>query len=192
MNVTIDDLVTWELGVDGPLMVIQNAYASWLQNPSLMPQGVAEALAAAGLTTADYEQILSCDPFTSGNQEIDSNRFVPVSFSFPYEPPASQGDTPPTQTLTMNSGTTSGDTTETQVQYEASASVHGLIGDVLNLGASGSLQWTNTSTSTQITGSSQSATVTIGGPAFGYTGPTELVPVFAHGVGCSGWAMSRR
>ena len=74
LNVTIDDQATWELGVNDVNgttgMNIQFVFAKWLQNPSLMPQDVAQALADACLTTADYRQILSCNPFTSGNRVI--------------------------------------------------------------------------------------------------------------------------
>jgi len=38
-----------------------------------------------------------------------------------------------------------------------------------------SFTWTNSNSQSLQTQSSQSATVTIGGPAFGYTGPTDLL-----------------
>jgi hypothetical protein len=38
-----------------------------------------------------------------------------------------------------------------------------------------SLQWTNTSSSGSSSSSSESASITIGGPKFGYTGPTDVV-----------------
>jgi FG-GAP-like repeat len=176
LNVTIDDHVTWELAVNGQEMVTLQVYASWLQDPSNMPPGVAQQLADAGLTTADYAQILSCNPFTSENPAIDPNRFVLLG-SVPYEPPASSGDTPVIQNYNQSNATTSTDTTQTQVQYEATLKegVSGILEEWLKFNASGSLTWTNISAFTQTTGSSQSAGFTIGGPAFGYASDdTEL------------------
>ena len=161
--------MAWELGVDGEVMEITYFYASQLQNPSQNP-----AVAEAGLTPADCAQILACDPFTSGNQAIDPDRFVPLSTTFPYKPPLNPGDTPPTTGFVRARDTTVTHTTQTQVQYGVTVSVSGSIEDFLKLNASDSLQWTNTSTSTQTTDSSQTASTSIGGPAFGYTGPTEL------------------
>jgi hypothetical protein len=182
MNVTIDDQgnVAWEIGVDGPNMIIQYVYARWLQDPSLMQQddpGLAQDLAAAGLTTADFAQILACDPFTSGNPTIDPNRFVPTPFSFPYNPPLTAADQPPTLTYTQTSATTATDTEQTQVQYGVSVTVSAGIQVFFSskLTVSGSLQWTDTSTNTTSTESLQSASVTIGGPAFGYAGPVDVL-----------------
>jgi len=179
LNVTIDHLgnITWEIGVNGPEMLIQYVYVEWLQNPSLMPPGVAQALAAAGLTTADYAQILACNPFGSGATAIDPNRFVPTTHSFPYEPPLTAADLVPTMTYTLTSATTTTDTQQVQTQYGVSISVSAGIKAPFSasLKVTTSLQWTNTSTSTQTTGSTQQASVTIGGPAFGYTGPTDLL-----------------
>lgn len=179
LNFTIDHLgnITWEIGVNGQEMLIQYVYVEWLQNPSLMPPGVAQALAAAGLTTADYAQILACNPFSSGATAIDPNRFVPTTHSFPYEPPLDPGDAVPTWPYTLTSATTTTDTQQVQTQYGVSVTVsagfHLIFDDSLKI--TGSLQWTNTSTSTQTTESTQQASVTVGGPAFGYTGPSNIL-----------------
>jgi Carboxypeptidase regulatory-like domain len=187
LNVTVDHLgnVAWEIGVNGQEMQIQYVYAEWLLNPSLMPSGVAQILAAAGLTTADYDQILACNPFYAGAATgdpnrvvpIDPGRFVPTAQSFPYEPPLAAGDPVPTIAYTQTSSTTTTNTQEVQTQYGVSVSVTAgfslIFSDTLKV--TGSLQWTNTSTSTQTTGSTQQASVTVGGPAFGYTGPTDIL-----------------
>lgn len=179
LNFTVDHLgnVTWELGVNGPQMLWQYAYVEWLQNPSLMPSDVARALAAAGITTADYAQILALDPFSSGAAAIDPNRFVPTTHSFPYEPPPSAADPVPTITETLTSATTTTNTQQVQTQYGVSITVSAGFNFIWDdsVKVTGSLQWTNTSTSTQTTGSTQQASVTIGGPAFGYTGPTDIL-----------------
>lgn len=178
LNVTVDHLgnIVWEPAVNGQNMLIQYVYVEWLENPSLMPSGVAQALAGAGLTTADYAQILACDPFSSGGTAIDPNRFVPITHSFPYEPPLAANDPVPTTTNTFTSATTTTTTQQVQNEYGVSITVSaGIQFLTATLKTTGSLQWTNTSTSTQTTGSTQQATVTIGGPAFGYTGPTNIL-----------------
>jgi hypothetical protein len=187
LNVTVDHLgnVAWEIGVNGQDMLIQYVYAEWLLNPNVMPPGVAEALAGAGLTTADYDQILACNPFYAGAATGDPNRVVPLepgrfvltTHSFPYEPPQASGDPVPTTTYTLTSATTTTDTQQTQTQYTVSASVSVGFGVIWEstVKVTGSLQWTNTSASTQTTGSTQQASVTVAGPAFGYTGPTDVL-----------------
>ena len=179
LNMTIDHLgnVAWEIGVNGQDMLIQYVYAEWLKDPSLMPPGTAHALAAAGLTTADYPYLLACNPFSTGATAIDPNRFVPTTHSFPYEPPATAGATVPTITYTLTSSTTATNIQEVQTKYTASVTVSTgfdfIFKDTVKV--TGSLEWTNTSTSTQTTGSTQQASVTVGGPAFGYTGPTDVL-----------------
>ena len=179
LNVTIDHLgkITWEIGVNGQEMLIQYVFLEELQNPSLMRTDVAEYLAAHGLTTADYAQILTLNPFSSGATAIDPNRFVPTTHSFPYEPPLNPGDQVLTWTETLTSATTTTNTQQVQVQYGVSVTVsagfHLVWDDSVKVTAS--LQWTNTSTSTQTSGSTQQASVTIGGPAFGYTGLTDVL-----------------
>ena len=92
LNVTIDHLgnVTWQPGVNGTNMEIQYVYVEWLLNPSLMPSGVAGALANAGLTTADYANILACNPFSSGGTTID-----PIDSCRPRTPSRTSPRSPP-------------------------------------------------------------------------------------------------
>jgi hypothetical protein len=178
LTVTLDHLnnLTWEIGVDGPTMDIQYVYASWLKDPSQMPPGVAQKLAGAGLTAADYAQILAADPFSSGSTTIDFNRFVPTTHSFPYEPPVTANDPVPTITYSQTNSTTFTNTQEVDNEYGVTATVSAGIQVFYDakLQVSGSLEWTNKSTTTQTTGATQSASVTIGGPSFGYTGPTDV------------------
>jgi hypothetical protein len=179
INVTIDhqNNVVWELGVHGETMLIQYVYVNWLLNPSLMPPGVAQALAGAGITTADYAQIAECDPFYSGSTTIDPNRFLPTPFTFPYEPSEASGDPVPTMTYSQTSTTTVTDTEQVQIQYGVTCTVSaGLQGPFsVAVKAAGSLEFTDTSIATTSRGSTQTASVTVGGPAFGYTGPTDVV-----------------
>ena len=181
LDVTVEgNFVSWELDVNNPPMRIQYAYVDWLQDPSLIPAGVADQFAAAGLTTADYAQILACNPFSSGDSVIDSNRFIPTLFSFAYEPPLAVGDPVPTMTFTQTSSTTDTTSQQVQVQYGVTATVSASTpaaqsGISAAFKVSGSLEWTATSASATSEGSTQSASVTVGGPAFGYTGPTDVL-----------------
>jgi hypothetical protein len=179
LNVTIDyqDNVVWEPGVNGETMLIQYVYIDWLLDPSLMPAGVVQALEQAQITTDDYAQIAECDPFYSGSTAIDPNRFVPTKSSFQYEPPEAAGDPVPTMTYTQTSATTATDTEQVQLQYGVTCTVSaGIQGPfTATVKAAGSLEFTDTSTSTNSTGTTQSASVTVGGPAYGYSGPTDIL-----------------
>ena len=182
LDVAIDasQKVQWAMNVDGSTpagaaMDIVYVYAGQLKNPSMMSPDVRKRLDAAGLTAADYAHILSCDPFASGTAPIDSNRFLLTTQSFPYIPPYSAADSVPTQTYVQQSTVTTVDTHTTQVTYTVSADASVGLGGVWKAKAEGSLEWTNTSSSEATAGSSQSASVTVGGPAFGYTGPTDVL-----------------
>jgi hypothetical protein len=177
LSVTIDpeNNLNWELGVDGPNMIIQYVTVDWLKNPSSMPAGVKQQLDAAKLTPADYRQILSTNPFAFGAKAIDPNRYLPIDQSFPYEPPDNASDPVPTQTYTVQNSVTQTSTHASQVQYGVSITVSaGIKLFEASLKVTGSFEWTNTASSSLSNQSSQSASVTIGGPAFGYTGPTDL------------------
>jgi len=179
LKVTIDSLnnITWELDVDGPTMILQYVYAGWLQNPATMPPGLQQVLNKAGLTADDYKQILATNPFFSGSNSLDPDRFLPTTQSFPYVPPYSPNDTVPTLTYTQQNTVTrtASHTTETKysVGFEVSAGFSGLFSASLKV--STSLEWTNISSKSSSNTATQSATVTVGGPAFTYTGPTDVL-----------------
>jgi hypothetical protein len=182
VGIDYQDNLVWELGVNGETMLIQYVYIDWLLTPSLMPPGVAQALAAAGITTADYAQIAEADPFYSdssptANGTIDPNRFVPTPFSFAYEPPEASGDPIPAMTYSQTTTTTVTGTEQVQIQYGVTCTVSaGLQGPFsAAVKVAGSLEFTDTATATTSTGSTQAASVTVGGPAYGYTGPTDII-----------------
>lgn len=171
--------VAWVLGVNGQQATILYVYADWLQTPSLMqaasPDTYSTLVDTLGFTQADFDQILATNPFISGT-EIDTSRFVLTPYSFPYEGPNAPGDPIPMMTYTQTSQTTVTDTTQVQVQYgvsfTASAGIKGAF--TATLSETGTLEITETSTSTEVTGASQSASVTVGGPSYGYPGPTDV------------------
>lgn len=179
LKVTIDSLnnISWELEVDGPTMILQYVYAGWLKNPASMPPGLKQVLDKAGLTSEDYNQILSTNPFFSGSSKLDPDRFLPTTQSFPYIPPYSPDDTAPSITYSQQNTLTrtATHTTETKysVGFNVSAGFQGIFS--ASLKTSTSLEWTNISSSSSSKTSSQSATVTVGGPAYTYTGPTDVL-----------------
>jgi hypothetical protein len=179
LSVSVDrkNRISWELGMDGPTMTIQYVPVAWLKNPSLMPPGVKQLLDAAGLRQSDYASILSTNPFASGASAIDTNRYWPLTQSFPYKPPLTAPDPVPTETYTVQNSVTSTSTHTEEVEYGVSVSVSaGLKAPFsASLKVTQSFQWTNTNSQSQQSQSSQSASVTIGGPAFGYTGLTDLL-----------------
>jgi hypothetical protein len=166
---------------------IQYVYVGWLKDPSKMPPGVTQALSRHGITAdKDFADILRRDPFAGGRrvplpvvpQPLDPARFQSVHTTFPYEPPYSATDPVPTYTFSLANSSTSTVGTSTQDDYKVGVSVSGGV-DFLGLAKSSlktedSWNWTNTSSQASSAGTSESATVTIGGPAFGYTGPTEM------------------
>jgi hypothetical protein len=110
-----------------------------------MPPGLKRTLDKAGLTQADYE-ILSTNPFTSGSR-LDSNRFLPTTQSFPYLPPISPNDTPPTFTYTLQNSLARTATKTAQTQYSVGFNVtvgfEGIFS--ASLKTSKTMEWTNLS-----------------------------------------------
>jgi hypothetical protein len=160
------------MGVDGPTMNIQYVYAGWLNGLVPMAPGVNQQLDAAGLDPAtDYQQILSTNPFSGGSTVIDSDRFAALPESFAYEPPYSKADAPWVATYTVQNTTTA--TTTVTVEYTVGATIAVPILKLFNLGASVTFTSTNTTATTDTT--TETASVTVGGPSFGYTGSTEIL-----------------
>jgi hypothetical protein len=167
--------IQWELGVDGPTMIVQAPTVGWLKDPASMPTGLKQQLDAAGLNAHDYDQILSLNPFASGQTTIDPDRYLPTARSFPYNPPPTAVDSPPTLTLNLQNVATSTTSHSSQVQYGVTVSASVGIEKTWGIKVTGSLQWTNTSTVGTSESSTQTAVATVGGPAFGYRGPADVL-----------------
>jgi hypothetical protein len=171
--------VDWTLGVSGTTAIIQYVLVEWLQTPSLMPSSVYQLLVTdAGMTQDDFDAILALNPFAADNTATPpSPRYVPTQFSFPYEP-AAQGASVPTITYTLTSATTTSTTDTMSVEYTLSCTLtEGLdVEDVTDkFSEAATLTLTETSTATATTGSTQVATLTIGGPSSSYPGSTVLL-----------------
>jgi hypothetical protein len=161
---------------DGPVMNIQYVYVGWLRNPQAMPPGVKHELDAAGLTAADYAQILSTNPFASGSTTIDTDRYLATPQSFAYEPPYSSTDMPWTETYEVDSTSTETSTHTVEHTYSVGVSVgvsFPVLGDLLKL--SDTMEWTSKNSAESSQGTEEKASVSVGGPAFGYAGPTDIL-----------------
>jgi hypothetical protein len=168
---------TWTLK-DNPQADIQFVFVGHLKDPSKMPPGLAQRLASYGITTQDYAEMLKVDPFAKGSTVIDPRRYQPLNTTFPYEPPFAQGD-PATKfkfnaTYTSNTTTSSSTETEYSVGVSASEDFHFTPLFKTSLKVDNKWTWGASDTRASSSGTSESATVTVGGPAFGYTGPTDM------------------
>lgn len=157
---------------------IQYVYVGWLKHPDTMPLGVKQALQSHNITEQDFPDIMARDPYANGNPSLNTVRYQQLYTTFPYEPPYASGDPVPTLTFNVTNAATSTTGTSAQDSYKVSLSIKAGV-DFLGMAKSSlktddSWEWTNTSSKSDSSGSSQSATVTVGGPAFGYSGPTEM------------------
>ncbi|HEU0120445.1 MAG TPA: hypothetical protein VFQ91_07970 [Bryobacteraceae bacterium] len=178
LSITATPTATKWTVAGGQTADIQFVFVGHLKNPSLMPPGVAQRLQANGITPADYPDILRADPFANGGLVINSARYLPLFTTFPYEPPFAEGDPVTTFQATLDSSSTQTTAKETEREYEVGMTLSaegGVPGFAkLSLKSETSWTWTNKSGTSTAAGTSESAKVTIGGPSFGYKGPTDI------------------
>ncbi|HXI26668.1 MAG TPA: carboxypeptidase-like regulatory domain-containing protein [Pyrinomonadaceae bacterium] len=182
LNPTIDVAVTatsvdCALRTDKTAADVQFAYVGWLKNPSEIPKGLRDRFNLYGITEQDFPEMLKADPFADGSTKIDRNRFQIIGETFPYLPPRTgKGAMLPKQvdisyqTEATNSSTVEN---ETKVALTAEAGV-GTPALKATLKFDESWTWTNKDTRATNAVTSEKASATVGGPAFGYTGPTDV------------------
>jgi hypothetical protein len=172
-------------------------FVGWLNNHvQPIPPAELHALQGAGITPQDYPTILKADPFASLqrvriplNQAIgtssstpDPRRFQDTNNSFPYEPPLTAKDQQGTQKLTITHtiNQTSSVTNETEysvgLNVKTSANILDLV--IASLKSENTWTWTDETASSTSNGTTESATIVVGGPAFGYQGNIENVDVY--------------
>ncbi len=182
LNPTLSVTVTptsasWKLA-DNITADIQFLYVGWLKNPSLIPPGVAQRLQAHGITSQDFPEILKADPFANGNTAIDPMRYQMVNTTFPYEPPFADGDPVPTFSFVLSYTNGATATSSVQNDYTLGLNVSGGFNFLSLFKTSvkneNSWTWTCIDTRVSTSGTSEAASVTVGGPSFGYTGPTDM------------------
>jgi hypothetical protein len=171
------DDVSWTITArQGQTPLLQYVNVLWLRQPSTMPSDVAALLASAGITSADYAQILKADPLATGGA-LDPNRYK-LQTELPYEPVAVKGQNPTATkyalSKTMNQSWANTASTSYSVKMEASGGVDffGLLSAKLTV--ADSFTWTQSNGFSSTQGSTVSASASIVQPAFEYTGPTAL------------------
>jgi hypothetical protein len=178
MTLTVDanNNLNWQLAPDGPTMIVEAVYTGWLREPSTMPPGVKSVLGE--LTASDFATILATNPFALGATAIDPNRYLPTAQSFPYIPPRNLGDpvqiTKYNQTNTVTNTATSAASVTYGLQFKAGFGS----GILKGTGVSDTLEWTSTSSTATTSANTPSASVSIGGPAFGFADPVADVLVY--------------
>lgn len=159
---------------------IQYVHVGWLNGHTAMPSGVASTLGSAGITSQDYADIISYDPLADGLTNPMSPRFTSANTTFPYEPPLQQGDAVPTVSLNISNSSTTTTGASTEKSYGVGLTIatggQGPVADLISMNLKDETKWTWTNKASQSTANatSQSATLTIGGPSFGYSGPSLI------------------
>jgi hypothetical protein len=169
---------------DGAAMDIQYVYVGWLNGTIAMPPAVSARLAQYGITSADYPTMLARDPFANGSTTIDPDRFIQTSTTVPYEPPLTPDGQPVPYTRTITNDHTNSNSTITGDEHSVGVSLTVGTSDTFSaffqahIKVASTWTWTCKQTETSELGSSQSASLTITGPAFGYTGPLSDIAVY--------------
>ncbi|HEX5758463.1 MAG TPA: hypothetical protein VF121_04675 [Thermoanaerobaculia bacterium] len=171
--------VTWNVGHTGPSALLFTVFASELKDPSTMRPPVARQLQTLGFTNEDFQTILSADPFAA-NLPIDPKRYVPTTWTFPYEPALASADCNGgvcscisfTQALKNDFQTEKA--TESSLELSISLSTGAGLSDILSVKQANTFTTTNSSSRANTTGSSQSATTTVVCPSTTYDGPVFM------------------
>jgi hypothetical protein len=137
-----------------------------------------------GMTRADYDNILSANPFSRNPAaQPDPNRYQRLPKTFDYE--RSKNGPGPTTTYTASKTKSQTWSNSSELQYQVSV---GVSADEefeelfkASLSVSNSVTWTHSNTINNSSENSQSASVTIANPSSCYTG-NELVEVYLDTV----------
>jgi hypothetical protein len=164
---------------------LETIYVKWLINPASMPANVAKDLKALGFTMEDFNALLALDPFAGGATTIDSTRYVPTTWSFPYQAPltdpACNGGVCPclskSETITNTLQDTATQESKTSYSVGFTESASGIDLGIFQFGAQSDQKftWTNSSSHSNMLGSNQSANVTMACPSPAYNGPPHVV-----------------
>jgi H-type lectin domain len=168
---------SWTFG-DNSTSPIQYVLVGELNGHYAWRTGVLAQLTAAGVSAADYPNILASDPLAGNPSVLDPTRFSPANTMYPYEPPATPNDPVIAIMTTISDSSTATSTTKTEYSTNIALTVSGTAGflDMANttLKATGGWTWTSTNSTSTSSGTTQSASATLGGPAYGYQGVTEV------------------
>jgi len=184
VSVSIDqwNYTTQSLGIDGPSMQVQSVNVGWLNGAKPMPAGVRAILTKAGITSDDYAQILTLNPFAAnpaydpGSDPNQTRYAVVAGTSFDYTPPFNPNDKPRSRTYSLTQQNAVGSSHTTTLSYSVGVSVTGEAGADLQakLSVKNTETWTHSTTTGSTFSNSQAAQATVTEPAYGYAGPTQL------------------
>lgn len=165
--------------VPNQTMELLFVFTGHLKNPSQMPAGVKQRLADHKITEADFPKILAANPFANGAAAIDPLRFQLLPTTFPYSPPFTQGDPVTTLKTTISEAITQTNTSSVQTEHTVGMSLSFETPNVpllakASLKQESSWTWTQKSTKSASSTNKESASVTIGGPSFGFQGPASI------------------
>jgi hypothetical protein len=171
--------VSWNVGHTGSSALLFEVFASELKDPSTMRPPVASQLQALGFTNADFQAILKADPFAAG-EPIDPNRYVPTTWTFPYEPALASTDCNGgvcscvsfTQALKNDFAIERAKSSSFEFSISMSATVG--LSQLTSLKHTTTFGTTNSSSTANTTGSSQSASATVVCPSTTYDGPVFM------------------
>ena len=154
---------------------IEYLYVGWLKHPDSMPPGLKNRLQQWDITAQDYPAIMKRDPFANGSTPL-TNRYQQLNTNFPYEPPLTANDPVPTYSFALSNSSTSTNTSTTEETYDVDLSIKTGASFIASASfqSDNKWEWTNASSKGSSSGSTETASVTIGGPSFGYTGPTDM------------------
>jgi hypothetical protein len=158
-------------------------------------------LQVAGITAADYQEILSADPLAGCLPPVAAQlrvpqggpgappvvcitptpgppRYYPANQNLPYNPPGAPNNAVPLQTFKVDNSMVTTQTSSYALTYSEGVTATGGV-NFLNvfkdtLTAQATWTWTDINTTAAKTGAAQDALLTMGGPAYGYSGPANM------------------
>ena len=161
--------------------VIEYVYVGQL-NGTFEMGPVGDTLSKYGITPMDYPDILRHDPLASGSVDQYPDRFKQLNFTFPYVPPPSSSDSPDVMTYTVSNNSTStlGTAVESSSVVGASISLGGSFLELVkaSMKSANTWEWTDKSSLSTSSGYSESASIAIRGPSYGYKGSTIMAVYF--------------
>ena len=148
----------------------------WLLNRSPMPAWILTELQGAGITPAEYADILSLDPYANANPKVDTSRYV-FQKHINYEPLTVAGSKPTQTVYSTSDQTTITTSNEVKTSTKVAVSESVSLFKVLTFKNDNTMTWTYDNVSSASTASQLSVKATIVQPGVGYAGG-EIVDVY--------------
>jgi hypothetical protein len=164
--------------------IIRPFFAGQFTGSLALDQEQIDTLNCYGITAQDFPEILRHDPFAS-NPVPDPARYIYTGYTCPYIPPAPGSGKPDVCGFTVAGSRTSTMGTQVTTNNIITVAAGQDLGTIAFFQASLKEEavwtWTTTSSMSTATGTSEMASVMIGGPALGYTG-SELFAIHQDAI----------